>query len=223
METAALTPNTSGQGALGAVPPEIDRWNWGAFLLNWIWGLGNNTPIALLMWVPLVNVPMLFVLGIRGSAWAWRNKRWASVEHFRRVQRRWALWGAALWLLVLLAIGGMVAGLVMSFRHSQAYQLALDELRASPVVIAAVGEPVRTGLPMGRVEVHGPSGYAAMSFKVEGPKGHGTVYLEATKSLGRWRLDALVFESAAGERFDLRACRGRLSCPPESAEPAQSV
>jgi len=25
------------------VPDEIDRWNWGAFLLNWIWGIGNNT------------------------------------------------------------------------------------------------------------------------------------------------------------------------------------
>ena len=21
-----------------AIPAEIDRWNWGAFLLNWIWG-----------------------------------------------------------------------------------------------------------------------------------------------------------------------------------------
>jgi hypothetical protein len=21
------------------VPAEIDRWNWGAFLLNWIWGV----------------------------------------------------------------------------------------------------------------------------------------------------------------------------------------
>lgn len=34
------------------VPPEIDRWNWGAFLLNWIWGVGNNTFIALLTLVP---------------------------------------------------------------------------------------------------------------------------------------------------------------------------
>jgi len=25
------------------VPAEIDRWNWGAFLLNWVWGIGNNT------------------------------------------------------------------------------------------------------------------------------------------------------------------------------------
>lgn len=40
--------NTSGQGVAAVVPPELDRWNWGAFLLNWIWGIGNNTFIALL-------------------------------------------------------------------------------------------------------------------------------------------------------------------------------
>ncbi len=38
------------------VPAEIDRWNWGAFLLNAIWGIGNNTFIALLT---LVSFPFL--------------------------------------------------------------------------------------------------------------------------------------------------------------------
>ena len=69
------------------IPPEIDRWNWGAFLLNWIWGVGNNTFIALLTLVPVVGFVMLFVLGAKGSRWAWRNGRWDSVEHFKRVQR----------------------------------------------------------------------------------------------------------------------------------------
>lgn len=62
--------NTSGGGSNAMVPPEIDRWNWGAFLLTWIWGVGNNTFIALLMFVPFVNIVMWFVLGARGSAWA---------------------------------------------------------------------------------------------------------------------------------------------------------
>ncbi|MGZ5106361.1 MAG: hypothetical protein ACXWBR_19085, partial [Usitatibacter sp.] len=61
------------------VPSEIDRWNWGAFLLNWIWGIGNNTFIALLALVPFVNIIMVFVLGAKGSEWAWRNKHWESV------------------------------------------------------------------------------------------------------------------------------------------------
>jgi hypothetical protein len=77
------------------VPPEINRWNWGAFLLNWIWGVGNNTFIALLTFVPFLGLIMPFVLGAKGNAWAWRNGRWDSIEHFKRVQRSWAIWGSS--------------------------------------------------------------------------------------------------------------------------------
>jgi len=74
--------NTSGQGKKAIVPPEIDRWNWGAFLLNWIWGIGNNTFIALLMFVPFVNFIMPFVLGVKGSTWAWQNRSRISKKTF---------------------------------------------------------------------------------------------------------------------------------------------
>lgn len=47
------------------IPAELDRWNWGAFFLNWIWGIGNSTFIALLALIPIVNIVMIFVLGAR--------------------------------------------------------------------------------------------------------------------------------------------------------------
>ena len=62
------------------IPAEIDRWNWGAFLLNWIWGIGNHTYIALLTLHSVFGFIWLFVLGAKGSAWAWRNGRWDSVD-----------------------------------------------------------------------------------------------------------------------------------------------
>jgi|GEM_PF-5081793 len=43
--------NTSGGGSKATVPGEIDKWNWGAFLFTWIWGVGNDTTIYLLMFV----------------------------------------------------------------------------------------------------------------------------------------------------------------------------
>ena len=55
------------------VPPEIDRWNWGAFWFTCFWGIFNRTPIALLAILPGFNVVMPFVLGARGSRWAWRE------------------------------------------------------------------------------------------------------------------------------------------------------
>ena len=56
----------SGLGKDSVVPPELKGWNWGAFLLNWIWGIGNSTYIALLMFVPFVNIVMFFMLGAKG-------------------------------------------------------------------------------------------------------------------------------------------------------------
>ena len=94
--------NTSGQGKDAIVPPEAQRWNWGAFFLTWIWGLGNQVYIALLALIPLVGLVMIFVLGAKGNEWAWRNKRWDSVEHFVRVQKKWAAWGVGIFLVIVL-------------------------------------------------------------------------------------------------------------------------
>lgn len=102
-----MNENTSGQGDSTEVPREIMmKWNWGAFLLNWIWGLGNKTYVALLCLIPVVGVVLAFVLGVKGSEWAWKNKRWESIEHFQRVQKRWAAWG--IWIAVTLLCLGVL-------------------------------------------------------------------------------------------------------------------
>ena len=93
------TMNTSGTGPLAQIPPEIRGWNWGAFFLHWIWGIGNGVWIALLSLIPFVSWVMMFVLGAKGSEWAWAAKKWDSVEHFKRTQRTWALAGLALWIV----------------------------------------------------------------------------------------------------------------------------
>ena len=55
--------NNSGEGANAQVPEAIAKqFNWGVFLLNWIWGLGNNTyitfvifAVSLLSFIPLIG------------------------------------------------------------------------------------------------------------------------------------------------------------------------
>lgn len=83
----------SGKGGASVVPEEIKKWHWGAFTLHWIWGLWNHVWISLLVLVPLLNLVILVMLGIKGNEWAWRKKRWESVEQFQRVQRKWSMWG----------------------------------------------------------------------------------------------------------------------------------
>ncbi len=84
-----LTQNTSGQGRAADIPDEIKGWNWGAFLLTIFWGIGNRVWIALLFLIPIVHLVIWFYLGAKGNELAWRNKKWDSIEHFRKTQRKW--------------------------------------------------------------------------------------------------------------------------------------
>ncbi len=92
--------NNSGGGAGIEPPPGVKGWSWGAFLLNWIWSIGNKTWIGLLALIPYVGFIVGIYLGIKGRELAWRNKRWDSLEHFNRVQRQWSMWA-------LIIVGGV--------------------------------------------------------------------------------------------------------------------
>jgi len=100
---AVVTVNTSGQGKSSLVPTEILKWNWGAFFLSWIWGLANRSYIALLVFVPFLNIIMIFVLGAAGNIWAWQNKHWESIAHFQRVQKKWSQWGVGVFIVWVIA------------------------------------------------------------------------------------------------------------------------
>ncbi|SHE77265.1 hypothetical protein SAMN05444392_10381 [Seinonella peptonophila] len=96
------TDNTSGQGSGAYVPPEAKKWNWGAFLLTWIWGIGNRVWISLFWFVPIIGwFGMPFVLGYKGSSWAWQHKRWKHIYHFQKAQNTWAAVGLLAWLLAI--------------------------------------------------------------------------------------------------------------------------
>ena len=95
--------NTSGMGKDAIIPKGVAGWSWGAFLLNWIWAVGNRTWIGLLCFIPYVGIVMSIILGIKGREWAWRNKRWDSVEHFQSVQRKWSIWG----LVIVVGVMGL--------------------------------------------------------------------------------------------------------------------
>jgi Cytochrome oxidase complex assembly protein 1 len=180
---------------LKPIPSEIDRWNWGAFLLSWIWGVGNNTFIALFALIPIVGqLVMPFVLGFNGSRWAWRNGRWDSVEHFKRVQRLWAIWGVIIWLGFITLFGGIMGGGLYFFKHSEAYKLGVSTLQANPVAINLLGTPISTGFPTGNISYENGSGSAVLSFSASGPKAAGTVFLQAVKKDGAWAIARLTLK-----------------------------
>lgn len=93
------------------VPPEIvNKFNWGAFLLTWIWGLFNKTYLTLII-IPLSLVPKIGLLltlilsvyfGTRGNRWALENKYFSTLEEFNKYQKKFVQFGLILLILCVL-------------------------------------------------------------------------------------------------------------------------
>lgn len=83
-------------------PNNIKQWNWGAFWLSWIWGIGNKSYKTLWALIPYFGFIWMFVCGAKGNEWAWENKQWSSVEDYNNTQRKWAIAGNVLTVLLLI-------------------------------------------------------------------------------------------------------------------------
>lgn len=112
--------NSSGYGNYREIPKELKKWNWGAFWLAWIWGIFNRTYIALLALLPIANFIMPFYLGAKGNELVWKNNSWISVEEIRLTQKKWAIAG---WFIAI------VMYLIMGIRIIDAYKI--DKINAS--------------------------------------------------------------------------------------------
>lgn len=175
----------SGLGKDSVVPPEIKGWNWGAFLLNWIWGIGNSTYIAFLMFVPLVNIVMFFVLGAKGNEWAWRNRTWRDVEHFKQTQRKWRNAG----LILLFVVFPLLFTLIGSMLKGEAFDQSMGSISQNSKVIEIVGEQIEAGyLVMGSIQTSGAKGEASLQYSISGSNGTADVYVQAYKEMEAWSL-----------------------------------
>ena len=109
--------NNSGRGLFDRSvrpPDQILGWNWGAFLFPWVWPLTNRVWIGLIAWIPCVGYVMAIVLGMKGNEWAWKSRRWRSIEHFKAHQRGWAITGIALGVPVSAMLWWAVAVILLS-------------------------------------------------------------------------------------------------------------
>lgn len=104
----AIFDERSGNGDASIIPAEIQKWNWGAAGLTWIWGAYHDVWIALLAIIPVLNIVMLIVLGLKGSDWAWQANKWKNVEEFAAMQKKWEPWGIAFFVLTILGTIGQM-------------------------------------------------------------------------------------------------------------------
>lgn len=92
-------PGSPPFGATAPTPPGLVILN----VIIWLTGLGLN------IW-----------FGLKGNEWAWQNRHFESIAHFKKVERIWAYWVLGVFLsgvvLLILAIGamGLLAASTMS-------------------------------------------------------------------------------------------------------------
>ena len=109
-------------------------------------------------------------------------------------------------LTLFVAFVVSIAVIVFSaVKSTDVYKDALARAEAHPSVIEALGSPIKEGfLVSGNTNVNGASGEANLSIPISGPKGNGTIYVAANKSLGRWNYSGLIVEIAkTHQRIDL--------------------
>lgn len=102
------------------MPSELKEFNWGAFLLTFVWGIKHKA------WITLLGIPLIwfqlpfginwilytvlqFYSGFKGNMWAYQVDWWMTPKDFRKYQARWAISAVVLNIfipVVLLAIAG---------------------------------------------------------------------------------------------------------------------
>ena len=120
--------------------------------------------------------------------------------------------------MVVLFVGFIAAVALIAFsamKSTDVYKDALARAKAHPAVIEALGSPITEGfLVSGNTNVNGASGEANLSIPISGPKGKGTIYVAASKSLGRWNYSGLIMEIArTHQRIDLLERPTALTSP----------
>jgi len=109
-------------------------------------------------------------------------------------------------LIVVVFVSAVVVGIFSLIGHSDAVVMAMEQARASAQAEERLGEPIEKGLfVMGNISVSGGSGNAQLSIPVSGPRGKGTLYLVAKKSMGVWKAQALHL---AGDSYRVDLLQG---------------
>ncbi|MBR1424979.1 hypothetical protein IJ579_05400 [bacterium] len=101
---------------------EVVKFNWGAFLGTWLWGLFNKTPITLLM-IPLffttAALPFSIICGLKGNEWAYKNAQADDLEKFHANQKKqtiiWSILSPIIAIVMAFASLGLIANLAEKY------------------------------------------------------------------------------------------------------------
>jgi hypothetical protein len=106
----------SGNDPAGLETARALGWNWGGFLLPYLWLVGHGRAsfgilLVLSSFLPLVSAFHLLLypafaiyLGLNGYETAWRHAPYHSVEQLRDREREWMFWGFIAVIVFLVSV-----------------------------------------------------------------------------------------------------------------------
>jgi hypothetical protein len=127
-------------------------------------------------------------------------------------------------IVLFLGFSALIISFVFSMmKSSDAYKQALSKARINPAVAAALGSPIKEGFfTSGSINVNGGSGNADLAIPISGPKGNGTVYVEARKSAGEWSFSKLIVQiEKTNDRINLLSENHSVTAPDPVRQPEE--
>lgn len=119
--------------------------------------------------------------------------------------RNWKWFLPVLCVVSVAVLSGFVATVFGFIKSSDAYTGAMERARSAPAVVAALGAPIRDAyFVSGNISLNGTTGAADLAIPVSGPKGSGSIFVQASKSLGVWHFDHMIVEvDSTRQKIDL--------------------
>lgn len=104
-------------------------------------------------------------------------------------------------VVLLAAFVAAIAFFVFSLiRGTDVYKDALARARTHPEVVERLGSPIEPKWWLfGNISLQNNDGEADFAVPIRGPKGDGTILVEATKKDGRWTYSQLVVDTPGGQ------------------------
>lgn len=109
------------------IDEELQKFNWGAFFLNFIWATFNGAwreflPVFLIMLVVsllsclpilgflffIVNIILAIYVGKQGNSWSWYGKKWESLDKFVSVQKAWGISSPFVFIILWFSVPAII-------------------------------------------------------------------------------------------------------------------
>ena len=107
-------------------------------------------------------------------------------------------------LLLAFFVGSLFYGITTMFEGSDPYEHALEKINNDDEIIGLLGSPiVKDGMIKGSLNWHNGDGKADMEIPISGPKGSGTLYINASSLGDNWTYHEIRVVVKDNEEIDI--------------------